>query len=92
MNLLLSIIKNNPQAVAETLDSSQLVFAQMVPRLLRREWQQMIITFAERWKQHECKFENIEEFCSRYARLVGREEEEEEEEKETEKKKENWKG
>lgn len=51
----------------------------------------MIITFAERWKQRECKFENIEEFCSRYARLVGRKEEEEEEEKETEKK-ENWKG
>lgn len=51
----------------------------------------MIITFAERWKQCERKFENIEEFCSRYAPLVGRKEEEEEEEKETEKKK-NWKG
>jgi len=34
----------------------------------------------------------MEEFCSRYAPLVEREEEEDEKEKETEKKKENWKG
>lgn len=52
----------------------------------------MIITFAERRKQREPKFESMEEFCSRYTPLVGRKEEEEEKEKETEKKKENWKG
>lgn len=46
MNLLLPVIKNNPQAVA--LDSPQLAFAQMVPHPLCREWQKMIVTFAER--------------------------------------------